>query len=82
MHCRHDCGLWPMCLHLYSHRAISLTGSTTDHRKDVDRPLQKWYGDCAVIVLFPQPCIEIARIKHGALAASIRRPCGDRTVAV
>ena len=32
-----------------------------------------------VIVLSQQPCIEIAQISHGALAASIRRPCRDRT---
>ena len=35
-----------------------------------------------VIVLSPQLCIEIAWISHGALAASVRRPCRDRTVAI
>ena len=33
-----------------------------------------------IIMLSPQPCIEIAQISHGTLAASVRRPYGYRTV--
>ena len=35
-----------------------------------------------MIVLSPQPYIEIARMLHDALAALVCRPCGDRTIAV
>ena len=56
-----------MCLPLYGHHAISLTGFYNGRCKAVDRPC----GDRAVIVLSPQPCIEIAGILHGSLAASI-----------
>ena len=35
-----------------------------------------------VIVLSPQPYIEIARMLHDAFAALVRRPCGDRMMAV
>ena len=64
---------------LYGHRAISLTGfyngPVQSHRYTVRRS----YVDRAVIVLSPQPCTEIAQ-RPGA--ASVQRPCGDRTVAV
>ena len=47
------------------------------------------YGDHAVIMLSPQLCIEIVQkshgalvVSHGALAASVWRPCRDCTVAV
>ena len=33
-------------------------------------------------MLSPQPYIEITRMSHDALAALVRRPCGDRTMAV
>ena len=33
-------------------------------------------------MLDPKPYIEIARMPHDALAALVRRPCGDRTMAV
>ena len=49
-----------------------------DQCKAVDRPCR----DCAVIVLSLQPCTEIKRILHGALAASVRRPRKDCTMAV
>ena len=72
-----------MRLHLYGHRAISLTSFYNGPVQSRDRPsVRRSYVDRAVIVLSPQPCIEIARISHGARAASVRRPCGDRTVAV
>ena len=71
----YDCRLRPMCLHLYGHHAISLTGF---YNGPVQSRRQRSYGDRASL----RPCIEIARISHGALMASVRRPCGDHTVAV
>ena len=82
MHRSHDCGLRPMCLHLYRHRAISLTGFYNGRMHSRRQTVQRSYGDRADIMLSMQPCIEIARISHGALAVSEWRPCGDRSVAV
>ena len=81
-HRRHDCGLRPVCLHLYGHRAISLTGFYSGPMQSRRQTVRRSYGDRAVIVLSPQPCIEIARTSNGALAASVQRPFGYRTVAV
>ena len=71
-----------MCLHLNGQRAISLTGFYNEPIQSRRQTVRRSYEDCAVIVLSPQSCIEIARISHGIRAASVRRPCGDRTVNV
>ena len=71
-----------MCLLLYGHHAISLTGFYNGPVQSCRQIMQRLYLDCVVIVLSQQPCIEIALLSHGALAASVRKPCRDRTVAV
>ena len=72
-----------MCLHYYGHRAISLTDFNNRPVQSRRQNVRRSWGDRAIIVLSPQPPnIEIARMSHDALAALVRRPCGDRTMAV
>ena len=71
-----------MCLHLYGHRANSLTDFYNGPVQSYRQTVRRSYGDRAAFVLSPQPCKEVAGISHGALADSVRRPCEDRTVAV
>ena len=63
-----------MCLHLCGHRAISLTGNFYNGPVLSRRPC----GDRAVIVLSPQPCIEIARCPCGFGTDIVRWLCDPR----
>ena len=48
-----------MCLHLYGHRAISLTGLYNGPVQSRRQTMRRSYVDRVVIVLSRQPCIEI-----------------------
>ena len=70
-HCRHDCGLRHMCLHLYGHRAISLMGFYNGPMQSRRQTMRISFGHRAVSAAVHRNRRDIAR-----------HPCGFRTEAV
>ena len=60
-----------MCLHLYGHRAISLMGFYNGRVQSRRQTVRS-----------PQPHLEITRLLHGALAASVQRSYGGCVILV